>query len=71
MKIDSFVLIIACLAIAAYGLFVLWGVLYLSLTQPMGWIAAVLFAIAVFVIWRVVAERVGNAQEDHYDDMEH
>ncbi|KIC48898.1 hypothetical protein [Tateyamaria sp. ANG-S1] len=73
MSLDKIFLILICIVagIAATG-----GAVALliagSLTHPLLLIGAVvIIAFAIYVLWRLLSERLGNPAEDHYDGMKH
>ncbi|MEL7258121.1 MAG: hypothetical protein AAFN80_09810 [Pseudomonadota bacterium] len=71
MPLDKLVLIIVCV-IAAAAVTVWLGVLAAAaLELPFGWLALIPAALVAYVVFRVIMERVGNAEEDHYDGMKH
>ncbi|WP_306114539.1 MULTISPECIES: hypothetical protein [unclassified Roseovarius] len=71
MPLDKLVLILVCVCIAA-GVTVWLGLLLAAaINIPYGWTALIPAALVGYVIYRVIAERVGNAEEDHYDKMDH
>lgn len=71
MPLDKLVLIIVCV-VAAAGVTVWLGVLLAAAVNvPFGWLALIPAALIGYVVFRVIAERVGNAEDDHYDRMDH
>ena len=71
MPLDKFVLILVCV-IAAAGATVWLGVMLTAAIQiPFGWLVLIPAALIGYIVFRVIAERVGNAEEDHYDKMDH
>ncbi|NSX55830.1 hypothetical protein [Parasulfitobacter algicola] len=71
MPLDKFVLILGCV-IGGAAVTIWLGTLLIAMFQipfigPVVLIPAILVG---YVIWRVVADRVGNAEEDHYDSIE-
>ncbi len=70
MPLDKFVLIIVCVMVAAGVTVWLGALLFASLEVPGVGIVLIPAALIGYVVWRVIAERVGNAQEDHYDGMD-
>ncbi len=71
MPLDKFVLIIVCVLIAA-GLTVWLGAFVLAAVNvPFAGFALLPVALVAYVVWRVISERLGNAEEDHYDGMDH
>lgn len=71
MPLDKFVLIVVCV-IAGAALTVWLAVLLAAAIEiPFGWLALIPVALVAYVLVRVIAERVGNAEEDHYDHMDH
>lgn len=71
MPLDRFVLILVCV-IAAAGVTVWLAALVAAAFQvPVVATVLVPIVLAAYVLWRVIAERVGNKEEDHYDRMDH
>ena len=73
MPLDKLVLIIVCV-IAAAGATVWLSLLLLASTQipPLGGLALLsVVALAVYIVWRVIAERLNNKDDDHYDRFQH
>jgi len=71
MKLDTLVLIVVAVLCGAVALVWVAGILVLSFTVPFGFLALIPAALVAYIAYRVLAERVGSAEEDHYDDMEH
>ena len=71
MPLDRFVLIII-VVIAAAGATVWIGVtIAAAIEAPLvGWAAIVPATLVGYVIWRVIAERLRNREDDHYDNIE-
>lgn len=69
MPLDRFVLIIAVVIIAAGATIWLGATVAAAFALPMGWLAIVPVAIAAYVLWRVVSDRVTSREDDHYDRM--
>ena len=71
MPLDKLVLILVCTVIGAAATVWLGAVLVAAWALP-GMLAVLIpVALAGYIIFRVIAERVGNAEDDHYDKMEH
>ncbi|MCV3271969.1 hypothetical protein [Roseobacter sinensis] len=71
MPLDKLVLICVCV-LAAFGVTLWLAALVLTALQvPAGWLALIPAALAAYIFYRVLAERLGNADEDHYDRMKH
>ena len=70
MPLDRFVLIIIVVIAAAAATVWIGTIIAASLQLPFGWLAMVPAALIGYVLWRVIADRVGNAEEDRYDDVE-
>lgn len=72
MPIERLVLIIVCVIAAAGG--TIWAVSLLAIStaaSPILGIGALsIIALVVYVLWRVISERLNNPDEDHYDNME-
>ncbi len=71
MPLDKFVLIIVIVIAAAAATVWLGAVIAAALNLPFGWLAVIPAALIGYIAFRVIAERVGNAEEDHYDRMDH
>ena len=70
--IEKLVFIIFCV-VAAAGATIWAGVLLTTsmMFNPLiGLLVLSVLALAVYVIWRVIADRVNNAEDDHYDRIE-
>jgi len=71
MPLDKLVLIVCSVGVA-FGVTIWLSVLILAaLSVPFAWLALIPACFAAYVVYRVIAERVGNAEEDHYDRMDH
>lgn len=71
MPLDKFVLIIVIVLAAAAATVWLAAVVAAALNFPYGWLGIIPAALVGYIAFRVIAERVGNAEEDHYDRMDH
>lgn len=71
MPLDKLVLILVCVLAAAAGTIWLAATVLAALNLPFGWFSLVPALLAGYIAFRVIAERVGNAEEDHYDRMDH
>ncbi|MEM7642975.1 MAG: hypothetical protein AAF366_10640 [Pseudomonadota bacterium] len=69
MPLDRFVLIIVVVVIAAGATIWLGAIAAAAAALPLGWLAIVPAAIAAYVLWRVVSDRVTSSEDDHYDRM--
>ena len=71
MPLDKFVLLLVSV-IAAAGVTVwLAGLLVAALEVPVfGWAVFIPAALVGYVVWRVIQERLRNAEDDHYDQIE-
>lgn len=70
MPLDRLVLIVVCV-LAAAGITVWLGVtLAAAFALPFGWLAILPGALVGYVVWRVVADRLTNPEDDHYDRIE-
>ena len=71
MPLDKFVLILVIVVLAA-GVTVWVGTLVAATVQipALGWAVSVPVALIAYVIWRVIAERLRNREDDHYDRIE-
>jgi hypothetical protein len=71
MPLDKLVLILVCVVVAAAATVWLAATVLAALHFPFGWFALLPAALAGYIVYRVIAERVGDAEEDHYDQMDH
>lgn len=70
MPLDKFVLILV-IVIAAAGLTAWVGAMVVaSFELPGGWLLFIPAALVGYVVWRVIAERLRNRDDDHYDRIE-
>jgi membrane protein implicated in regulation of membrane protease activity len=69
MPLDRFVLMLFIVLIAAGVTVWLGAVIAASFTLPFGVVALLPAALVGYVAWRVIAERLRNADDDHYDKM--
>lgn len=71
MKLDILVLITVCV-LAGFAVTTWLSMLVLAaFAVPFAWLALFPAALVGYVIYRVIAERVGNAEDDHDDGMKH
>ena len=71
MKLETLVLIVVCVLAGMAVTFWLMMLLLAGLAVPQVLLALIPAVFVGYVIYRVVRERVGNAEEDHYDRMDH
>ena len=71
MPLDKFVLILVSV-VAAAAVTVWVGTLVMaSLQVPVaGWLMFIPAMLVGYVVWRVIADRLGNSEDDHYDSIE-
>ncbi|MGR3363534.1 MAG: hypothetical protein ACU0CY_05070 [Maritimibacter harenae] len=70
MPLDRFVLILV-VVIAAAGVTVALGTwIAASVSVPLGWASVIPVVLVLYIAWRVVAERLSNRDDDHYDRIE-
>lgn len=70
MPLDKFVLIlVAVIAAAGVTVWVGWLV-FAAVAVPFGWLAVIPAALVAAVLYRVLADRLSNAEDDHYDRIE-
>jgi len=71
MPLDRLVLIIVCVVIAAGATIWLGVFVSAAVTLPVPALFVLLpVALIVWVVWRVIAERLSNREDDHYDKIE-
>ena len=71
MKLDTLVLIVVCVLAGSAVTLWLSMLLLAALSVPFAGLALLPAALVGYILYRVIAERVGNAEEDHYDGMKH
>lgn len=70
MPLDKFVLILV-IVVAAAGLTVwLAAMAFAAFEVPGAGLAFIPALLVGYVVWRVIAERMRNAEDDHYDRIE-
>ncbi len=71
MPLDRFVLIVV-ITVAAAGATVWIGAMLVNALalSPAGWVLFMPAALVAYVVWRVIAERLSNKEDDHYDRIE-
>ena len=70
VPLDRFVQILVIVVLAAAATVWLGAVVAASFTLPYGLLMLIPTLIAAYVIWRVIADRAGSREDDHYDRME-
>ena len=71
MPIDKLVLILVCVIAAAAATLWIGAIVLAAFQIPLAGIALIPALLVGYVLWRVLAERLGNDEEDHYDGIEH
>ncbi|MDH5798176.1 MAG: hypothetical protein OEZ19_06395 [Paracoccaceae bacterium] len=71
MPLDRFVLILV-IVIAGAGVTVWVGSLVFAALQIpyVGWLVGLPVVLIAYVLWRVIAERLNNPEDDHYDQID-
>lgn len=70
MPLDRFVLILVVVIAAAGATVWLGWIVLASVAVPFGWAAILPALLLAYVVWRVIADRLGGAEDDHYDKIE-
>ncbi|HCQ64699.1 MAG TPA: hypothetical protein DIU07_05770 [Rhodobacteraceae bacterium] len=70
MKLDKLVLIIVVVLGAMILSFWLASLVLAALAVPMAWLAVLPAVLVGYIAWRVVEDRLTNAEDDHYDRIE-
>lgn len=72
MPLDKLVLIIVSVIAAAMATVYIGMAVFASVQLPpiMGLSILSVVALCAYIAWRVIAERVGNKEDDHYDRFE-
>ena len=71
MKLDKLVLITVCVCAAAGVTLWLAALLIAAAQVPFAWLALGPAVFAGYIVYRVIAERLNSAEDDHYDCIEH
>lgn len=64
MKLDQIALILVIVAAVAYFLMISFG---LVVALPYAWPLLILVAIGLFLVIRVIRDRLNNAEDDYYE----
>jgi membrane protein implicated in regulation of membrane protease activity len=70
MPLDKFVLILVVVIGAAALTIWIATLIAASVQVPLGWLVLVPASLVAYIVWRVIADRLGNADDDHYDRIE-
>lgn len=71
MPLDRLVLILVCVVVAAGLTIWLGALLAATVSVPViGLAVLVPVGLIAFILWRVIAERLTNREDDHYDRIE-
>ena len=70
MPLDRLVLVLVIVTLAALASIWVGAVLVASTALPAGLLALVPAALVAMVLWRVVADRGGDTEDDRYDRMD-
>ncbi len=70
MPLDKFVLIIVVVFVAAGITVWVASMVLTALQMPVAWFAFIPAALVAYVVWRVIADRIGSREDDHYDHIE-
>lgn len=70
MKLDKLVLIIVVVLGATVVSFWITSLVLAALAVPAAWLAVLPALIVGYVAWRVLEDRLTNAEDDHYDRIE-
>ena len=70
MPIDRLVLILVC-ALAAAGITIwLSTMVAASIQFPVLGVAIIPVLLVLYIVWRVIQDRLNNAEDDHYDSID-
>ncbi len=70
MKLDKLVLIIVVVLGAMVASGWIASLILAAFAVPLGWLAILPAALVGYIAWRVLEERLHNAEDDHYDRIE-
>lgn len=71
MPLDRLVLIIVIVLAAAFLSIWLGAALIASFNVPFLGLILLPVTLVAYICWRVIAQRLNNPEEDHYDRMDH
>lgn len=71
MPLDRLVLMLV-IVVAAAGATIWLGTLLAAATQMSGagWLVILPVTMVAYILWRVISDRLGNKDDDHYDRIE-
>lgn len=69
MPLDRFVLMLFIVLVAAGATIWLGAIVAASFAVPFGAVGLIPAALIAYVVWCVVADRLNNRDDDHYDGM--
>ncbi|CTQ31843.1 hypothetical protein [Jannaschia rubra] len=70
MPLDRLVLILFIVICAAGATIWLAAIVMASFTLPFGMVALIPALLVIYVLWRVIADRLRSGEDDHYDRMD-
>ncbi|GKY87991.1 hypothetical protein [Sinisalibacter aestuarii] len=70
MPLDKLVLILVVVIAAAAATVWIGMIVAAMIEVPLGWMVAIPAALVAYIVWRVIAERIGNDEDDHYDGID-
>ncbi len=70
MPLDKLMLILVLVILSAGFTILVAAVIQTSLAYPVGWAIAIPIALVAYVVARVVLQRLGNRDDDHYDRID-
>ena len=71
MPLDKFVLmLVAVIAAAGATVWVAMTIFATFAAPPSGWLALIPIALVAYIAWRVISDRIRNAEDDRYDRIE-
>lgn len=71
MPLDKFVLIVFCCLVGTAATFWLTTLIFAAVAVPYGWLALIPAGLVGYIIYKVIQERLRNADDDHYDKVEY
>ncbi|WP_299967115.1 hypothetical protein [uncultured Roseobacter sp.] len=71
MPLEKLVLILVCVLVAAGVTLWLAAILLATLQVPFAGLAFIPAGLVGYIAYRVIAERLRSAEDDHYDRIEH
>lgn len=70
MPLDKLILILVIVISAAAATIYVASLMLVSLQVPGGMLLLIPTALVIYILYRVISDRVKNKEDDHYDSIE-